>query len=127
MADLKTWKGFSCVRSDVTKEGASIKDMFFTCDFKRNFAEIGAFKSINVHLTYSYNKSNIDDQTGVFQIAITQFHDVTYDRVFNSKKQIEGFISTDQEQIFNEFKKIFSEEDFLNRYFAKAFEQVRRQ
>lgn len=122
MEITKTWKGWSCYRSDMDKEGASIKDMYFTCDFKRSFSEINSFKSITIYLKYSYNKSNIDDKTSIFQIAITQFHDVLFDRIFDSKKVIEDFLTTDQKQIFDEFKKIFKEDSFLKEFFAEAFE-----
>lgn len=120
MKNLKTWKGFSCVRSDATKEGAQITDIYFTCDFKRNFAEIGAFKNINVHLTYRYDTSV--EETGIFQVAITQHHGITFDRIYDGEKKIKNFLSTDQEQIFNKFKEFFAEDDFLNRYFSKAFD-----
>ena len=122
MADLKTWKDWSCYRSDMDKDGARASDVYFTCDFKRNFAEISIFKNINIHLTYGYYKTNADDDTGTFQIAITQHNDVTFDRIYDGEKKVKGFICTDKDKIFEEIKKIFKEDSFLKHHFTEAFE-----
>lgn len=122
MTELKTWKNWSCCRSDMDRDGARIKDVYFTCDFKRDFSEIGIFKNINIHLTYGYQKDAFNSDTAIFQIAVTQHHDVTFDRIYDGEKKIKGFICTDKDKIFEEFKKIFKEDSFLNRHFSKAFE-----